>query len=495
MLATLLSLLGLGRPAAFPTVTSDDIYPLHLMDSTADVLEHTPLVLMRFNDVLDADKLHAALAKLLSTGDWRKMTGRLRRNGAGELELHVPRVFTPERPAVRYSHVAFDVDICEHPLGKQLPSATPKISMQHSGNRFPEFCFEPGTAGSMADYLNGDQPPVALRITSFRDATLVAVSWSHGLSDAIGFRDMISAWCQVLASRESEVPPVLGAYKDTALEILEDEAPGREPYIWQSKILSGFGFFWFALRFVWQVLRHREVGARTLFVPAIAIAQLRKEASADLPEGSFVSDGDVLCSWLLRLAVSANQWSGAVTFLNVVDLRSRVPSVFDKAGVYLQNLSALSLTFLNASAIFRDPLGSVATAIRQSVAAQATEAQARAVYRLAIPLVKRNKRAPLISDADADLFIVTNWSKAKFIELVDFSPAVIRQGQGEFERNNPVGTMVYQLASQVKQAYMIRNMAVIIAKDRSGNYWVNLYMAEAVFGRIAEYVARYGDSS
>jgi hypothetical protein len=33
---------------------------------------------MRFNDVLDAEKLHDALSELLEIGDWRKLGGRLR---------------------------------------------------------------------------------------------------------------------------------------------------------------------------------------------------------------------------------------------------------------------------------------------------------------------------------------------------------------------------------------------------------------------------------
>ena len=35
---------------------------------------------MRFNDILDADKLRSSLARLLEIGDWRKLGGRLRQN-------------------------------------------------------------------------------------------------------------------------------------------------------------------------------------------------------------------------------------------------------------------------------------------------------------------------------------------------------------------------------------------------------------------------------
>jgi hypothetical protein len=35
---------------------------------------------LRFNDALDADKLHTSLSRLLEIGDWRKLGGRLRIN-------------------------------------------------------------------------------------------------------------------------------------------------------------------------------------------------------------------------------------------------------------------------------------------------------------------------------------------------------------------------------------------------------------------------------
>lgn len=54
-----------------------DTYPLHGLDDTTF---HRTLIsrLMRFNDVLDPDKLYQALLRLFEIGDWRKLGGRLR---------------------------------------------------------------------------------------------------------------------------------------------------------------------------------------------------------------------------------------------------------------------------------------------------------------------------------------------------------------------------------------------------------------------------------
>ncbi|KAK8117037.1 uncharacterized protein PG998_005318 [Apiospora kogelbergensis] len=76
-----------------------------------------------FNVVLDATKLHDGLAKLISKGDRRKRGGRLCKKRENCLELHVPREFTPERPAVRFSAETLGMSIGEHPLGSRLPRA------------------------------------------------------------------------------------------------------------------------------------------------------------------------------------------------------------------------------------------------------------------------------------------------------------------------------------------------------------------------------------
>lgn len=76
---TLTRLFG-SSPAKVALVDTDDVYPLHMLDDTKTLQGIVVTWTLRFNDVLDADKLHAALAKLLEIGDWKKLGGRLRLN-------------------------------------------------------------------------------------------------------------------------------------------------------------------------------------------------------------------------------------------------------------------------------------------------------------------------------------------------------------------------------------------------------------------------------
>ena len=69
---------GQAKPAVPPTYPTDQIFPLHCFDDTVPNRHMVMCWTMRFEDVLDAEKLHASLVRLLSIGDWRKLGGRLR---------------------------------------------------------------------------------------------------------------------------------------------------------------------------------------------------------------------------------------------------------------------------------------------------------------------------------------------------------------------------------------------------------------------------------
>lgn len=60
-------------------IVQDVVYPVFVQDAFKSNRVLVSWV-MRFNDVLDADKLQSSLARLLEIGDWRKLGGRLREN-------------------------------------------------------------------------------------------------------------------------------------------------------------------------------------------------------------------------------------------------------------------------------------------------------------------------------------------------------------------------------------------------------------------------------
>jgi hypothetical protein len=62
-----------------PAVGTDEVFPLYFLDNLQAgrllVLSET----FKFNDVLDPEKLHDGLIKLIQFRDWRKLGGRLRK--------------------------------------------------------------------------------------------------------------------------------------------------------------------------------------------------------------------------------------------------------------------------------------------------------------------------------------------------------------------------------------------------------------------------------
>lgn len=61
-------------------VPTDEVIPARFFDDTPMVRGVVMRWMARFNDVLDAKKLHLALVKLLETGSWKRLGGRLRLN-------------------------------------------------------------------------------------------------------------------------------------------------------------------------------------------------------------------------------------------------------------------------------------------------------------------------------------------------------------------------------------------------------------------------------
>lgn len=63
-----------------PTVPDDTIIPLHLYDDTAVARNILQDMTLRFDDVLDTQRISNALGRLLEMDNWRKLGARIRVN-------------------------------------------------------------------------------------------------------------------------------------------------------------------------------------------------------------------------------------------------------------------------------------------------------------------------------------------------------------------------------------------------------------------------------
>lgn len=74
------NLLSKSKPQALPAVATDTVVSMHHMDDSPINRSIVLMFMMRFDDVLDPEKLKDSLEKLLSRDDWRKLGARIRLN-------------------------------------------------------------------------------------------------------------------------------------------------------------------------------------------------------------------------------------------------------------------------------------------------------------------------------------------------------------------------------------------------------------------------------
>ena len=137
-MATLVRYFKKAGPERIP---SDTVIPLYDRDETYANRNVAFEFTMRFDEVLDADKLADALWRLIEKPGWRKLGARMRMNvGAparivaksplltlqdqSRLEYHIPAQSTKERPPINFTQFKYDMPLAEHPLGTIIPKAT-----------------------------------------------------------------------------------------------------------------------------------------------------------------------------------------------------------------------------------------------------------------------------------------------------------------------------------------------------------------------------------
>ncbi|KAJ5818542.1 hypothetical protein N7474_004133 [Penicillium riverlandense] len=454
----------------------EDIYPVHTLD---DIKSNRTYVdwLMVFNDVLDAKKLNDALSRLLDIGDWKKLGGRLRFRGNGKLEIQSSSI--TGQPNVFFTHDAFDVAIQEHPVAGQIPKATEAPSIQPIADDFRPFIARPNFP-TFEELVRQKLPPISLHITTFSDATIVALVWPHLLMDASGVQALLAAWSSVLAGREGEVPMVLGARTDILRKAASTDGDGMpEEFELERKRLKGTSLLKFYLRIFWNRIWEPRRQRRIVFLPRSALTRMRTRVQQEIAESNqaldhtpFVSDGDIITAWITQAAASSEpKETRPVTVYSVLNARFRIPQL--RKGVFIQNMALGTCTFLPVQ-LAHGPIGSIALSHRQHVLEQGKEKQIFGFLRRAYQDIEKTGIPKLFfGESHALLMLFNNVTKIEVMKAVNFGPAVLSQGEIDETRKNPLGTMVtyYNETLFVDPSFNALNLFVIHGKDYGGNYW------------------------
>ncbi|KAK4220851.1 putative lysr family regulatory protein [Podospora fimiseda] len=458
---------------------------------------------IRVDHVLDADKLHKSLAKLFEIGNWRRLGGRLRINKQKKLEIHIPKIFSAERPAVRFEHIVLsETNIDDHPLAAQLPRETDGPSIQEGVDAFRKLS---GLGGvkypeTLADYLNSDQPPFALQVISFRDATLIFLNFPHAVTDALGLSALIENWCKVLAGRDHDVLPLP---EDDPMDLVDAQQEGAEvKHVLDDKKIAGFGLVIFGLYFLWDLLFGPKMHTRVLFLPSRTVDALKKRATSDIQDAKkktpalFVSEGDIMTSLAIKsIASSLGEGSTrSLTVLNVFELRSRFPKskIFDTSKfAYVQNAFFVLTCILSGQEARKLSLGETALRVRQTVVEQTPEPQVRALTREFRTSLTKTGRPVVFAETNSILAPMTNWSKGRFYEVVDFGPAVLDGTGSEVRRGKP--SFFNAFDANPKRDPTHRNVWNVLGKDPQGNYWINGMLSAATWAKVEEELKSLGE--
>lgn len=407
----------------------------------------------------------------------------------GSLEIHVPREFTEERPAVHFTKQAFDITIEEHELGIQLPKLADGPSLQPGPTVFDQFNPIPDRPQTWKDYAYSDRPILRLHVTSFTNSTLVTLIWSHVVFGGCGIKELITAWSKVLRG-DDDVPALLGARTDI-LEGIGTAKDASVPFCLEPSKITGWSFVRIVLGLLWALWMHPKVETRALCLPRRFVSQLRKTCLKDLEnadgegKGAFLSEGDVLEAWLARFVGEARGDEKSALIMNALDIQSRLNAPWGAGGVYVQNTGVCTWTSITPDILLRGPLGELAYVIRRSIQELATDEQIRAQLRIFRSL-GHTKMLPLFGDPNSHVMNFSNWSKFNLFDAADLSPAVVPNSPSLV--GGHVGKPVYMHCQAVGENRMLRNCFNITGKDWDDNYWITAFLYPEDWEKLEEYM-------
>lgn len=472
-----------------PDNTHDDTYPVHFYGQTGIIRDTISNYALRYNAVLDADKLRDSLVSLINTGEWRALGGRLRCNvhilapalcisnlqtntfqKNKELEIKVPREFTPARPAIRFSRVSFDSKIDLHPTTCRLPRTTGDIPSVHEGYTafrgmtIPEDCRQ-----DMQYYLGTDEPMIRLHVVSFADATLVSLIFPHALTDIMGFSGLLRAWSDVLAGQQAQ--DLLGMREDALDGVGMVSEKVQAPHVLEHIQIKGLSLVLFATRLFWDFITKRNVSSRTIYLPATFISRLRQNVKEEgAPDHvPFLSDSDLITAWGSR-ALLASKGSGPAMIYNILDMRGRLSALSSTAGTYVQNLVVPMVVYLPELGPSLPTIGYLAQRNRQSITEQATDTQLQRLMRLSRKSYASTGFVSVFGKWDAKGAKFSNWSRARLGEAADFSPAVVPTSVNAHSHEKICLPASYWGTSTLEDK--LRDRFAVYGKDQEGNYWL-----------------------
>ncbi|KAJ4151606.1 hypothetical protein LMH87_012296 [Akanthomyces muscarius] len=482
-------------------VDEPDVYPVHSLDRMAEYQKFVATV-MYFNDALDADMLNASLVKLLETGDWKKLGGRLKKDVNGRLQLHVPPRFSAEQPAVAYTHECLtEMKISDHPVAKSLPTHTHVPSLQPLPERgaLRTLQVRPDFPASLDDLMAEDLPPLSLHVHTFQDATVVGLSWPHLLMDGVGRSALMKSWSLVMAGQEDKVPPVAGAHHDV-LSGLPAGASDQDEFFANKGLLRGVRLAKVLLYWGWAKLAGPGKVIRSMYLPKeiydMLVGGIKEQVSqvqGQTGTKRYISESDAITAWVTRQVALSEPRPRPVTIMSLFNGRYALKQHLNPDAVYLQNMVLINYTTLSAEEA-RDAVAPLALACKAQLSEQTSESRALGFIQWISKRVDKTKHTvPLCGGEDSVLLCCNSLIRADLIRETRFAPAVLRAGEAAETRRNPAGSMINFFYGLPNEPTQFINGFNILGKDHSGGTWFAGNLAPQVWEALEYEVKQLGE--
>lgn len=490
-----------GKCIAPEHVPTDTILPLHSYDDGA--IQRSMIVdfSLRFDDVLDVQKLVRALEQLLEKPGWRKLGARLRLNNNGKLEYHIPAQYTPSRPAINFAHAIHSMPMSSHPLTQQLIRPNGSFQVSPPRDVFQPLFPQTKSLRRINDWLYTDRAQLQLEFVSFTDGTLVSLTWLHTLMDGMSRAALFNAWQAMLEGRENDVPeldgydfdPLVNLGDPEQLELQGEGVQEGQEFVLKDRLLTGLNSARFGLGYIWDYLFNRNQEMRQVCIPPGFFEKLRQEGIEDLQRAPqtttvmdttdqsnlkpFISEGDVVAVWWTRLILSCQSWTSShlerpIYFTNIFDMRnlleSTEPKLLQKGKAFIGNCVISLYSFFSIREFLSAPLSILASRIRKDLVTQSTRAQVNASQRLAKVHIKRTGYVPLYGPENMLVILFPNRTKGEPFQT-DFSAAVVKEGKVGHVRGKPTYVLVDGVSKRAPNMQGI----IVDEKDPQGNYWLS----------------------
>lgn len=291
----------------------------------------------------------------------------------------------------------------------------------------------------------------------------------------------------------------------------------QDEHVLESQYMSAWRMLFWDMRYLLDIAWWPRMETRTVYLPRDFVEGMRADAMKSLeeaarqnPDGAtshppYVSDGDVVSAWLACMAAKElpPRSTRSAVIMTPINIRDRVPSIFPAKkgeGVYVLNAAPILSTIVKGQDMLsgNDHIGKVAQALRRALMTQTSERQIHALNRLERLSIAENGLPALFGDPSNFLIILTNTTKARFVENVDSGPAVIKAhvdhdttktpeplNRSSFQSMRP-GQMVYYHVQRLAEEKIFARNTFFLFETPAGEYWINGSLPPAIWGKMEE---------